>query len=285
MPPLHADRDRWTDRADYRACQDLADGAREAGLNVLKYASARIATGVNLALLTCGAFLSRQPRSVRPGACISARTVPAPCATFPRRGWSSIGRRSPPTRESPRSSGSADVSGRPRLRSPDVGGRKWRATAWSRGCALGCGRHLCVVLSPVINRARPDDCARTGVRTCAGAHADGDGRLSSRFHRDGASGGDALSTSTGASRVTATEDLADHQRRDPGELRRAVLRADERRARASRPSSGRPSCQFVAAAAAFSARTARPTRSTSGPSTARSSAPTSRSIPGRSRPR
>jgi len=61
MPPLNADRDRWLDCAGYAACQDLADRAREAGLNVLKYASARIAAGVNLALLTCGAFLSRQP--------------------------------------------------------------------------------------------------------------------------------------------------------------------------------------------------------------------------------
>jgi len=61
MPPLNADEDRWTDRGDYRACQDLAAAAREAGLNVLKYASARMATGVNLALLTCSAFPSRQP--------------------------------------------------------------------------------------------------------------------------------------------------------------------------------------------------------------------------------
>jgi hypothetical protein len=61
MAPFDADRDRWMDCADYSACQDLADGARDAGLNVLKYRSARIAAGVNLALLTCGAFLSRQP--------------------------------------------------------------------------------------------------------------------------------------------------------------------------------------------------------------------------------
>ena len=61
MPPLNADKDRWTDRTDYAACQNLADDARRAGLNVVKYASARIASGVNLALLTCGAFLTRQP--------------------------------------------------------------------------------------------------------------------------------------------------------------------------------------------------------------------------------
>ncbi len=61
-PPFGADQDRWTNRADWTACQDLADRAREAGVNVLKYASARVPRGVNLALLTCGAFASRQPQ-------------------------------------------------------------------------------------------------------------------------------------------------------------------------------------------------------------------------------
>lgn len=62
LPPLSADRDRWANRTDYTDCQDLADRAREAGVDALKYASARAPRGVNLALLTCGAFASRQPQ-------------------------------------------------------------------------------------------------------------------------------------------------------------------------------------------------------------------------------
>ena len=61
LPPLSADRDRWTHLTDYTACQDLADRARAARVDVLRYASARVPGGVNLALLTCGAFGSRQP--------------------------------------------------------------------------------------------------------------------------------------------------------------------------------------------------------------------------------
>ena len=61
LPPLSADRDRWTHLTDYTACQDLADRAREAGVDVLKYSSARVPGGVNLALLACGAFAARQP--------------------------------------------------------------------------------------------------------------------------------------------------------------------------------------------------------------------------------
>jgi len=63
-PPLARDRERWTDRTDYGACQDLADAARAAGVDVLRYESARAPaamTGVNIALLACRAFASRRP--------------------------------------------------------------------------------------------------------------------------------------------------------------------------------------------------------------------------------
>ena len=60
-PPLNADRRRWAHPTDYSACQDLADRAREARMEVLKYPSAHLADGVNLALLTCKAFAARQP--------------------------------------------------------------------------------------------------------------------------------------------------------------------------------------------------------------------------------
>jgi hypothetical protein len=62
LPPLSADHDRWVHRTDYTACQEMADRAREAGGDVLKYSSARAPGGVNIALLTCGAFASRQPQ-------------------------------------------------------------------------------------------------------------------------------------------------------------------------------------------------------------------------------
>jgi hypothetical protein len=60
-PPLNSDAGQWTDPVDYGSCQDLAERARDAGIEVIRYASARIPDGVNLALLTCRAFTSRRP--------------------------------------------------------------------------------------------------------------------------------------------------------------------------------------------------------------------------------
>jgi hypothetical protein len=62
-PPLAADRARWTHLTDYAQCQALADAAREAGVEGLRYASARDPGGVNVALLTCRAFAAREPLS------------------------------------------------------------------------------------------------------------------------------------------------------------------------------------------------------------------------------
>jgi hypothetical protein len=59
--PFDADVARWTDLTDYAACQDLADRAREASVEVLRYRSARDPRGINLAILTCRAFASREP--------------------------------------------------------------------------------------------------------------------------------------------------------------------------------------------------------------------------------
>ena len=61
LPPLRSDAARWTHPTDYSACQEMADRAREAGLAVIRYASARLPGGSNLALLTCLAFASREP--------------------------------------------------------------------------------------------------------------------------------------------------------------------------------------------------------------------------------
>ena len=59
-PPFDRDAKRWMDPIDYRACQSFADTAREAGAEVLRHQSAR-ADGINVAVLTCAAFSSRQP--------------------------------------------------------------------------------------------------------------------------------------------------------------------------------------------------------------------------------
>ena len=59
-PPFDRDASRWTDPIDYSACHDLADAAREAGVQLLRYQSAR-ADGLNVALLTCLAFASPSP--------------------------------------------------------------------------------------------------------------------------------------------------------------------------------------------------------------------------------
>lgn len=58
--PLARDAAAWTHPTNYAATQALADAARAAGVEVLKYQSARDA-GRNVALLTCRAFAAAQP--------------------------------------------------------------------------------------------------------------------------------------------------------------------------------------------------------------------------------
>lgn len=60
-PPLDADTKRWTHATDYAPCQALADEARHADVEVLRYPSARDRQGVNIALLACGAFAAAAP--------------------------------------------------------------------------------------------------------------------------------------------------------------------------------------------------------------------------------
>jgi hypothetical protein len=59
-PPLDRDAAKWMEPLDYEACHGLADAAREAGVQVLRYQSAR-APGLNIALLTCAAFATTAP--------------------------------------------------------------------------------------------------------------------------------------------------------------------------------------------------------------------------------
>jgi len=62
--PFDGDRPVLTDPTDYAACHALADAARAGAIDALRYPSARDPgppAGVNVALLTCAAFASREP--------------------------------------------------------------------------------------------------------------------------------------------------------------------------------------------------------------------------------
>jgi hypothetical protein len=59
-PPLNRDAAKWTDPIDYTHCHQLADAARDAGVQVLRYQSAR-APGLNVAVLSCAAFTTAAP--------------------------------------------------------------------------------------------------------------------------------------------------------------------------------------------------------------------------------
>ncbi len=62
VPPLDRDADHWTHPTDYGPCQTLADGARDAGISLLRATSARDPKGgANLAVLDCAAFATRAP--------------------------------------------------------------------------------------------------------------------------------------------------------------------------------------------------------------------------------
>jgi hypothetical protein len=60
VAPFDRDAARWSHPTDYAPCQDLADAARAAAVQMIGYASAR-APGRNIALLTGAAFSSREP--------------------------------------------------------------------------------------------------------------------------------------------------------------------------------------------------------------------------------
>jgi len=61
-PPLDRDRAQWGHPTDYSACQALAETARSASIQVLRYESVRAPhEGINLALLVCGVFTSKAP--------------------------------------------------------------------------------------------------------------------------------------------------------------------------------------------------------------------------------
>lgn len=62
-PPLSADRAAWIHLTDYTRCQALADTARDAAIDLIKYESVRDPAGAaNFAILGCGAFASDAPQ-------------------------------------------------------------------------------------------------------------------------------------------------------------------------------------------------------------------------------
>ena len=61
-PPLDRDAALWRRPADYGPCQALADGAREAEAEIIRYGSVRDpAGGANVAVLSCAAFANGEP--------------------------------------------------------------------------------------------------------------------------------------------------------------------------------------------------------------------------------
>lgn len=61
-PPFSQQAAQWTDLQDYSACLELADTAREAEIELIRYQSVRDPEGrANLALLTCRAFADKNP--------------------------------------------------------------------------------------------------------------------------------------------------------------------------------------------------------------------------------
>ena len=65
-PPLDADRAAWRDPIEYAVCQVLADAAREAGGEIIRYESVRDPDGrASAAVLTCAAFAESYPLDYR----------------------------------------------------------------------------------------------------------------------------------------------------------------------------------------------------------------------------
>lgn len=61
-PPLAAHSVHWADPIDYTFCHELADAARAAEIQILRYFSARDPhLGINLAILVCTVFTSSSP--------------------------------------------------------------------------------------------------------------------------------------------------------------------------------------------------------------------------------
>ena len=82
LPPLSHDEDRWTHLTDY---QDLADAARQAGIEVLRYHSVRDPHGgMNAALFTPLAFTAKKPDRMETWSLFVRPTTVQAIREFPR---------------------------------------------------------------------------------------------------------------------------------------------------------------------------------------------------------
>jgi len=62
VAPFEQERERWTDLTDYTATQSLAEDARAASIDIIRYQSVRdVPAGFNLALLACQVFAQGRP--------------------------------------------------------------------------------------------------------------------------------------------------------------------------------------------------------------------------------
>jgi hypothetical protein len=62
--PFGKHRAKWTQPVDYGPCQDFADAAREAGVQIIRYESVRDPSHrANIAVLSCAAFADAAPRA------------------------------------------------------------------------------------------------------------------------------------------------------------------------------------------------------------------------------
>lgn len=94
-PPLDGDRGLWTHPTDYGPCQGLADEARQAGLQAIRYESVRDPRhGANAAILAIAAIADRTPRArqswrffVRASAVQAWCESPRLTLEFPWSGW------------------------------------------------------------------------------------------------------------------------------------------------------------------------------------------------------
>ena len=66
LAPLNADHPVWTHVTDYARCQAIADAARDAEVEMIRYQSVRDPhRGLNLAILTCRVFTRAEPSSLQ----------------------------------------------------------------------------------------------------------------------------------------------------------------------------------------------------------------------------
>lgn len=89
-PPFNADEKSWKHPSDYTACQNLADEARKANIQLIKSTSVRCPkNGKNISLLSCTAFDSKDPEqcqtwhiAVQPEQVVTIRGFPLEKLTF-----------------------------------------------------------------------------------------------------------------------------------------------------------------------------------------------------------